>query len=267
MRHNCDTSIFHRHVISDKINQMDEKTVILLVEDEISMAQLVKHELEIEGYQVYHAADGMKAVEMFELYAPQLIILDLMLPLLDGLEVLRRIRKTSAVPVLILTARGEPTDRVVGLELGADDYLVKPFNLAELLARVRAILRRFFTIHDMLAVDKLPANQTLHYGSLSLDPQAHSCTLENHPIELTHIEFELLSLLMTNPGRTFNRNYLTETVWKASYIEGDRAIDNTIMRLRKKIQPLSECLETVRSVGYRLRPVTRNQVKAKDDSQ
>lgn len=231
---------------------MAEKTLILLVEDEIPLAGLVQRELEDRGYSVLHAADGRQALQLFEQHTPALVILDWMLPEIDGLDVLKAIRKISAIPVLFLTARSDASDRVVGLEIGADDYLIKPFDMGELVARVRALLRRVEIIREMLAADQKPDCRTLHYGNLILDPQSYTCLLDEEPVDLTHTEFELLQLLMATPGRTFNRIYLTETIWKASYIEGDRAIDNSIMRLRKKMKHLGDCLETVRSVGYRL---------------
>lgn len=229
-------------------------TMILLVEDEVELAGILRRELEAAGYQVAYAPGGEQALHRFSSQTPDLVILDWILPGMDGLEVLRQIRKTSAVPVLMLTARGDPLDRVVGLEVGADDYLIKPFNLPELIARVRALLRRAERIRAMLAGDQAPPVSILHYGGLHLDPQAYTCTLNDRSLDLTHIEFELLRLFMTNPGRTFNRIYLVETIWNATYLEGDRSVDNTILRLRKKLGPLEDCLETVRGVGYRLRP-------------
>lgn len=230
---------------------------ILLVEDEINLAEIVRRELEAAGYRVVHAADGWQALQLFQHQPPDLVLLDWILPELNGLDVLRRIRTKSAVPVLMLTARGDPTDRVVGLEVGADDYLVKPFNLPELVARVRALLRRAERIREMLITDQTPNQALIRYSDLMLDPQAHSCTLDGQPLELTPIEFELLSLFLTHPGRTFNRIYLVETIWKSTYIEGDRAVDNAILRLRKKLNQMGDCLETVRGMGYRLRRLTK----------
>ena len=235
--------------------------MILLVEDEIKLAEILRRELEVEGYRVEHAADGRQALQLFQRCKPDLLILDWMLPELNGLDVLRRVRAGSAVPVLMLTARGDPTDRVIGLEVGADDYLVKPFHLPELVARVRALLRRAERIQEMLAADQAPSQAALTYGGLSMDPVDYACTLEGQPLELTPTEFELLSLLINHPGRTFNRIYLIETVWKSAYIEGDRAVDNAVLRLRKKLGPLGDCLETVRGMGYRLRRLeTRRSV-------
>jgi DNA-binding response OmpR family regulator len=226
---------------------------LLLVEDELKVAEIVRRELEANGYQVQHATDGVQALLLFERQEADLVILDWMLPELNGLEVLRRIRAKSPVPVLMLTARGDPAERVLGLEVGADDYLVKPFNMPELLARVRALLRRAERIRQMLAADQAPEQNVLRYDGLELDPQALACTLDGQPLELTAIEFELLALLLAHPGRTFNRMYLVETVWKSTYIDGDRAVDNAVLRLRKKLERLGDCLETVRGMGYRLR--------------
>jgi DNA-binding response OmpR family regulator len=226
---------------------------ILLVEDEIKLAEIVQRELELAGYQVWHAADGKQALQLFQSRDPDLLVLDWNLPEINGLDVLRRIRMKSAVPVLMLTARGDPSDRVVGLEVGADDYLVKPFHLPELVARVRALLRRAERIQEMLKTDQSPSQALLEYADLILDPQSYTCRLEGQPLDLTPIEFEMLSLLLSHPGRTFNRMYLVETIWKSAYLEGDRAVDNAILRLRKKLGKMGDYLETVRGLGYRMR--------------
>jgi DNA-binding response OmpR family regulator len=229
-------------------------TTILLVEDEIKLAEIIQRELEAVGFQVLHAGDGYQALQLFQQQIPGLVILDWILPEMDGLDVLRRLRKESPVPVLMLTARSDPTDRVVGLEVGADDYLVKPFNMSELIARVRALLRREERIREMLSSDQVPGQAPIQYGSLRLDPVARSCTLDGYPLELTALEFELLALLLAQPGRTFNRMYLVETIWDAAFIEGDRSVDNAILRLRKKLASMGDCIETVRGVGYRMSP-------------
>lgn len=226
---------------------------ILLVEDAPDLAQLISRELESMGYNVIHAAGGLAALELFKRYPPDLLVLDWMLPELDGLEVLRRIRQVSAVPVLMLTARGEETDRVVGLELGADDYLTKPFSLRELVARIRALLRRAERLQQMLAADRSAGEQPITWRGLTLDPGAYTAVLDGQPLDLTRIEFELLYLLLRNPGRTFSRGYLLETVWKEKSVTGDRSVDNAVLRLRKKLGPLEDALETVWGVGYRLR--------------
>lgn len=228
-------------------------TTILLVEDAYDLAKVVRRELMIAGYQVLHADNGLAALKLHTEERPELVILDWMLPAMDGLEVLRRIRKDAPTPVLMLTARGEETDRVVGLELGADDYLTKPFSMRELIARVRALLRRFELIQQVLTTDVAQTTSRLTYQTLMLDSQNHRATLDNAPLELTPTEFSLLQLLLRSPGRAFSRTYLLDTLWSETYIGGDRSVDNTVMRLRKKLGPLGDAIETVWGVGYRLR--------------
>src|SRR5579864_810148 len=174
---------------------------IVLVEDALDLAQVVVRELEAAGYQVAHAADGQAGIALCERERPDLVILDWMLPRLDGLEVLRRLRQAGPTPVLMLTARSEETDRVVGLELGADDYLTKPFSMRELLARVRAVLRRAELVQQVLVTDHTDASDTLTYGSLNLDAQAHRVWLGGTLLDLSPTEFALLHLLLRNPGR------------------------------------------------------------------
>ncbi|MFL7793524.1 MAG: response regulator transcription factor [Anaerolineae bacterium] len=226
---------------------------ILLVEDAQDLAQVILRDLRAEGYDVLHAADGLTALELHTKHEPDLVILDWMLPKLDGLEVLRRIRRNSSVLVLMLTARTEETDRVVGLELGADDYLTKPFGRRELVARVRALLRRIEHVQQILAADRRPEGDVLRYETLALDPAGYQATLGGAPLSLTRTEFDLLHLLLRNPGRAFNRTYLLNTIWGEDYVLSDRSVDNTILRLRKKLGPLGEAIETVWGVGYRLR--------------
>lgn len=227
---------------------------ILLVEDAQDLALVVLRELEAAGYQTLHAADGVAALELHAGEQPDLVILDWMLPRLDGLEVLRRLRQSAPTPVLMLTARGEETDRVVGLEVGADDYLIKPFSMRELIARVRALLRRAELLRQTLSADRAGDGELLTRGALRLDPQAHLAQLDGAPLDLSPTEFALLHLLLRSPGRAFSRAYLLDTVWRESYIGGDRSVDNAVLRLRKKLGPVGEAIETVWGVGYRLRP-------------
>ncbi|HYK84081.1 MAG TPA: response regulator transcription factor [Ktedonobacteraceae bacterium] len=230
-------------------------TTILLVEDAHELAQVIVRELETTGYHVLHAADGIAALHVHAAEQPALVILDWMLPKLDGLEVLRRLRQSASTPVLMLTARGEETDRVVGLELGADDYLTKPFSMRELVARVRALLRRAELVQQILRADaNSVAEELLTYSSLRLDPHAHLATLDGIQLDLSPTEFTLLQLLLRSPGRAFSRVYLLDTVWGETYVGGDRSVDNTVLRLRNKLGPLGEAVETVWGVGYRLRP-------------
>ena len=226
---------------------------ILLVEDEMELGRLVGGELEAAGYRVRHAPDGATALRLFAEGPPDLVVLDWLLPGLDGLEVLRRLRQTSAAPVLMLTARAEEVDRVVGLELGADDYLTKPFGTRELVARVRALLRRQQRLEELLAADRAEGTVALRLGPLALDPAAHLARLDGAPLDLSRTEFALLHLLLRHPGRAFSRAYLLDAVWGEQYV-GDRAVDNAVLRLRKKLGPTGEAIETVWGVGYRLRP-------------
>jgi DNA-binding response OmpR family regulator len=230
-----------------------EMASVLLVEDADELAELVMRELKADGHEVRRAEDGERALSLYDRERPDLVILDWMLPKMDGIAVLRQIRQRGHTPVLMLTARGEEVDRVIGLEVGADDYVTKPFGVRELLARVRALLRREETLRQALLADRSAANKQLSYGNLTLDPEAHEVRLGGEPIDLTPTEFDLLQLLMRSPGRTFSRSYLLETVWAENLLGGDRAVDNTVLRLRKKLGPMKDGIETVWSVGYRLK--------------
>ncbi len=227
---------------------------ILLVEDTRELAQVVTRELAASGYSVVHVMDGVSALEEHANTNPDLVILDWMLPRLDGMEVLRRLRQSSATPVLMLTARSEETDRVLGLEVGADDYLAKPFSMRELIARVRALLRRDERIRQTLAADRTIGAKLLQWGGLHLDSLAHVATLDGTDLDLTRTEFALLQLLLGSPGRAFSRAYLLDTIWQENYIGGDRSVDNVVLRLRKKLGDVGDAIETVWGIGYRLRP-------------
>jgi DNA-binding response OmpR family regulator len=240
---------------------------ILVVEDEKDLCNLIRSHLEGEGHTVYQAFDGLSALSQVELHPPHLVILDWMLPGLDGLAVCRQIRQSHLMPILMLTARSEEVDRVLGLEVGADDYVVKPFGMRELLARVRAILRRVAldtrvsaptadqqrveaVVHG--AQDNLPpAPEPIARGPLLIDLARHSVTIEGAEIDVTPKEFDLLVLLASHPGRAFSREFLLEQIWGYEYDGLDRTVDTQITRLRKKLGPLSEKLVTVWGVGYR----------------
>ncbi|MFD3165682.1 response regulator transcription factor [Herpetosiphon sp. NSE202] len=225
---------------------------ILVIEDAVDLADVLVRELNNLGYRVWHAADGRTGLNLHQQHQPDLVILDWMLPQLDGLEVLRTIRQTKSTPVLMLTARSEETDLVVGLELGADDYLTKPFGMRELIARVRALLRRDQRIQQLLHADVQPATEVLRYGELVLDPHLHTVALRQQELDLTPTEFAILDLLLRNPGRAFSRNYLLDTIWGQSYVGGDRSVDNAMLRLRKKLADFGDAIETVWGLGYRL---------------
>lgn len=231
---------------------------ILLVEDEVGLAQVLREELERHNYRVLHAADGLTALRVCAEEDPDLIILDWMIPALDGLDVLRRLRQESSTPVLMLTARCEESDRVIGLELGADDYVTKPFSMRELVARVRALLRRMKHIQQILSQDREKGTGPIKYRNLTLDADQRQALIYGarpnfQQVALTPTEFDLLNLLLRNPGRVFSRAYLLETIWDQAYYKGDRSVDNVILRLRKKLGEWGENIETVWGVGYRLR--------------
>jgi len=240
---------------------------ILIVEDEQDLCNLIRTQLEAEGHTVHQAFDGLSALRLVETHLPHLVILDWMLPGLDGLAVCRQIRQNHLMPILMLTARSEEVDRVLGLEVGADDYVVKPFGMRELLARVRAILRRVALdsrIHSP-ASEAQPAEAGAHSaqgalppapepivrGSLFIDLARHSVMVEGAELDVTPKEFDLLVLLASHPGRAFSREFLLEQIWGYEYDGLDRTVDTQITRLRKKLGPLSEKLVTVWGVGYR----------------
>ena len=228
-------------------------TTVLLVEDTIDLARLIERELTGEGYRVLRAADGLAALNLHAREHPDVVVLDWMLPKLNGLEVLRRLRQSSPVPVLMLTARGEEADRVLGLEVGADDYLTKPFSMRELMARIRALLRRDERLRELLLADREGDEAPVDHGVLHVDPAARLATLAGTPLELSKTEFDLLYLFLRNPGRAFSRDYLLDAIWGENYVAGDRSVDNAIGRLRKHLGPLGEQIETVWGIGYRLR--------------
>ncbi len=224
---------------------------ILVVEDAVDLASVILRELGTSGYRTLHAPDGLAALSLYEQNHPDLVILDWMLPGLDGLEVLRRLRQSAPTPVLMLTARDEEADRVLGLEVGADDYLTKPFSMRELLARVRAQFRRVELIQRTLRADRSADSGPVRHGALYLDPEGFLVTLDGHPLDLTRTEFLLLHLLLRNPGRAFSRDYLLDAVWGQGYVEGDRSVDNAVLRLRRKLGALGDAIETVWGIGYR----------------
>lgn len=226
---------------------MGEK--ILVVDDEESILELLRYNLEKEGYSVLSVQDGAEAIEMAKREKPDLVLLDLMLPVVDGLEVCRRLRQSSNVPILMLTAKREETDRIVGLELGADDYLTKPFGIRELLARVRAILRR------TRGYEELGPSQRITVRGLVIDPERHEVIVCGKKVELTLKEFELLSFLARNPGRVFPREELLERLWDYEFLGDSRTLDVHIRHLREKIEvdPSNPIyIKTVRGVGYKL---------------
>ena len=222
------------------------KAKILVVDDEPTIVNTVRAYLEQEGYGVHTATDGLTALKAARTFRPDLIVLDIMLPGLDGLEVLRRLRQESDVYVLMLTARTEETDKIVGLTIGADDYLTKPFSPRELVARVKAILRRGRGITT--------GEPTLAFRRLRIEPEARRAWKDGESLDLTPIEFDLLHALARHRGRVLSREQLIEQVWGYDYYGDERVVDVHIGRLRKKVEddPAHPTLiVTVRGVGYR----------------
>ena len=229
---------------------MPEQPTALVVDDERRLRDLVQSYLEREGFHVVAADDGLAALDLARRHRPTVVVLDLMLPGLDGLEVCRRLRAFSDAYVIMLTARAEEVDRVVGLEVGADDYLTKPFSPRELVARVRAMLRR--PRQGPPAAPDLPPAQ--RFGALLIDHARHEVTVAGQPLALTPLEFALLTTLAAHPGRVFTRAQLLERVWGDDYFGDDHVVDVHIANLRKKLgdDPAgNRVIETVRGVGYR----------------
>jgi DNA-binding response OmpR family regulator len=230
---------------------MPAEARVLVVDDEPIVRDVLSRYLSREGFEVEVAADGQAALDLFEAIRPELIVLDLMLPGIDGLEVLRRIRSQNGGAVIMLTARGEEKDRVVGLELGADDYVAKPFSPREVVARVRAVLRR--TRDTPVA----GGQEILRFGDLEIDPRTREARVHGSPVELTPKEFDLLHFMASSPRTVFNRLYLLDELWDASF-EGDPStVTVHVRRLREKIEsnPANpRHLITVWGVGYRFEP-------------
>ena len=219
---------------------------ILVVDDDQNICELLRLYIEKEGFEVVIANDGRKALEMFEQENPDLIMLDIMLPELDGWQVCREIRKKSQCPIIMLTAKGEVFDKVLGLELGADDYIVKPFGIKELCARVRAVLRRTARSQE--------PEQKLEAGTLQVDIARHTVTKNGTKIELTAKEFDLLAMLMKNRGKVLTRDSLLDKVWGVEYFGDTRTVDVHVRYLRQKVEDDPDhpvLIQTVRGVGYR----------------
>jgi DNA-binding response OmpR family regulator len=222
-------------------------TRILVVEDDPDIAELVERYLSKAGFSTDRATSGRAALEAIALRAPDLLVLDLMLPHVDGLEICRRVRahdKTANIPIIMLTARADESERIVGLELGADDYLAKPFSPNELVARVRALLRR--------ANRHSPAAKTLAYRSIAVDTERHVVSLDGETVTLTAKEFLLLEYLLQHRGRVLSRDLLLTDVWGYRYTGGTRTVDVHVRRLREKLPLLAEAIVTVKQFGYKL---------------
>jgi DNA-binding response OmpR family regulator len=224
---------------------------ILLVDDERSLQKLLAYPLRKEGYEVVAALDGRQALERIREGSFDLIVLDLMLPYVDGFEVCRQVRARSSTPIIMLTARTEEIDKVLGLELGADDYITKPFSVREFRSRVKAVLRR-----SQLARADDPGEEPLEDGTLRIDFEKRTTTLDGEVVRLTYVEFEILAALARHPGRVYNRMVLLERVWGDASYRDPRTVDVHIRHLREKLEAdptTPELLLTVRGVGYRFR--------------
>lgn len=220
---------------------------ILVVDDEQRIIDLAKMYLDQDGYKVMSATDGVTALNKILEETPSLVVLDLMLPGMDGLEVCRRVRAESDVPIIMLTARSDDIDKIVGLELGADDYLTKPFNPRELVARVKAILRR---------ADRKPSRDDapthIAIGNLTIDAQRRSVEIDDRTVDLRMKEFDLLQTLAENPSMVFSREKLLDVVWGYDFAGETRTVDVHIAHLRHKLEGMDATIETVWGVGYKL---------------
>lgn len=229
---------------------------ILVVDDEKPISDIIKFNLNKEGYDVYTAYDGQEALEQVEEVEPDLIILDLMLPKIDGLEVAREVRKTHDMPIIMVTAKDSEIDKVLGLEMGADDYVTKPFSNRELVARVKANLRRQATASQANNTEDEDKNSDIVIGDLTIHPEAYMVSKNGEKVELTHREFELLYYLAKHLGQVMTREDLLQTVWDYDYFGDVRTVDVTVRRLREKIEDTPSrpvWLVTRRGVGYYLR--------------
>lgn len=225
-------------------------TRILVVEDEESYRESLVFQLTREGFEVTAAATGAEALSAFRREQIDLVLLDLMIPEVPGVEVCRQIRATSAIPIIMVTAKDSEIDIVVGLELGADDYVTKPYSFRELLARVRAVLRR--------RVEVDVNDEALQVGPLRMDTERHEVSLDGEPLAMPLREFELLEILMRNPGRVLTRGQLIDRVWGANYVGDTKTLDVHVKRLRAKIEKdpsRPQLLQTVRGLGYKLSEV------------
>jgi DNA-binding response OmpR family regulator len=231
---------------------MADTSTILLVDDEEAVRRVLSFPLERDGYTVVQASDGEEALERFDDQPVDLVVLDIMLPKLDGLEVCKQLRSRSSVPIIMLTARDDELDKVVGLELGADDYITKPFSIREFRSRVRALLRRARA--PRLGPDL--REEQLSADGLVLDVSRRTVSSNGAPVQLTYVEFEILRTLMAHPGRVYSRRMLLEVLWGSADFRDPRTIDVHVRHLREKLEQDSsrpEYILTVRSVGYRFR--------------
>jgi len=231
---------------------------ILVVEDEVDLNDLITRQLRQDGHEVYQAYDGVAALNLAGAIDPDLLVLDWMLPKLDGLAVARKVRERQITPILMLTARSEETDIVLGLEVGADDYLTKPFRMRELQARVRAMLRRVTLLRDEHGSDAPGsiADERIAGGGIEISLAMRTATVSGEEIDLTPKEFDLLTMFVRHPGRAFSRDFLLERVWGDDTFVTDRTVDSHVQRLRKKMGDDADSIRTVWGIGYKFQPRT-----------
>lgn len=228
-------------------------TTILVVDDDAEIADLVGIHLLAEGYQVHKAADGAAALAAVRLHAPDLVILDVMMPGIDGIEVCRQVRAERDTPILMLSARSETPDKVLGLGIGADDYVIKPFNPLELVARVKALLRRYHGVAKTASVGE--DDDVTALRGLEISRSKHSVTVDGQPVNLTPTEFDILDLLAANPGRVFSSEEIFQRVWREQYLQSNNTVMVHIRKIREKIEddPRHPAfIRTVWGVGYKI---------------
>lgn len=220
---------------------------MLIADDHRQISEVLKEYAKKEGYEVYTAFDGLETLELFEKIKPDIILLDVMMPKMDGFEVCRKIREVSMVPIIMITARGEDFERIMGLDIGADDYIVKPFSPGEVMARVRALIRRIEGSSE--------EEKTIRLGNLMVDLSAYKVTIDNKEILLTKKEIEILWTLVSNPGQVFSRDSLLDLLWGYDYYGDQRTVDSHIKRLRAKLDKSPHPgwkITTVWGIGYKL---------------
>ncbi len=230
------------------------KKKILVIEDDRDISELITYNLEREGYDVACLYDGGQAVDFVKKRKPELIILDLMLPEVDGIEICRTLKSdaiTKHIPIIMLTAKGEEADVVVGLQMGADDYIPKPFSPKVLVARIKAIIRRMAD----LTLSSASADDVRNFGNFNIDLLKHKISYKGHAVKLTSIEFDIVEFLSRSPGRVWSREQILDNVWKEGKFIIDRAVDVHVRGLRKKLGVAENYIETVRGVGYRFKDV------------
>lgn len=231
---------------------MPESTTVLVVEDEDSFIDALTIGLAREGFRVQIARDGAQALELFDAVRPDIVLLDVMLPKMSGIDVCRAIRARSKVPIIMVTAKASEIDTVVGLEVGADDYVSKPYRMRELVARMRAVLRRS---PDLAPIADPTGDEVLEVGDVTLDPSRHEVVIRGDDVSLPLKEFELLHILLENAGRVLSRDVLIDRVWGHDYVGDTKTLDVHVKRLRAKLEPdpsEPKYLVTVRGLGYKL---------------